>query len=55
MIKSKASNKHRYKLWAIDYFIKWVEAGSRVNLAKMQVALLIITIPFVDMVYLNPL
>lgn len=38
MIESKASNGHQFILVAIDYFTKWVEAVSYVNLTRQVVA-----------------
>ncbi|CAN0916907.1 Retrovirus-related Pol polyprotein from transposon 297 [Linum grandiflorum] len=37
MIEPKASNGHRFILVAIDYFTKWVEAASYVNITKSVV------------------
>ncbi|GAU51349.1 hypothetical protein TSUD_412970 [Trifolium subterraneum] len=37
MIEPKASNGHRFILVAIDYFTKWVEAASYVNVTRQVV------------------
>ena len=37
MIEPKASNGHHFILVAIDYFTKWVEATSYVNVTKQVV------------------
>ena len=37
MIESKASNGHCFILVAINYFTKWVEATSYVNVTKQVV------------------
>jgi len=37
VIKPKASNRHRFILVAIDYFIKWVEAASYANVSRKVV------------------
>jgi len=36
-IEPKASNGHHFKLVAIDYFTKWVEAASYANVTKQVV------------------
>ncbi|RDY04168.1 Gypsy retrotransposon integrase-like protein 1, partial [Mucuna pruriens] len=36
-IKPKASNRHRFILVAIDYFMKWVEVASYANVTKNMV------------------
>ena len=38
MIEPKASNGHRFILVVVDYFTKWVEAASYVNVTKHVVA-----------------
>ncbi|KAI5409487.1 hypothetical protein KIW84_055065 [Lathyrus oleraceus] len=37
MIEPKASNGHRFILISIDYFTKWVEAASYVNVTRQVV------------------